>query len=56
MTIEITEKQAEFIRQGLSKLPIEVGLETYLIFDNQVTKQIAEAKKAKEAQQKEQKK
>ena len=38
MQIEITDKQAVIIRQGICKLPIEMALETLLAFDEQVLK------------------
>lgn len=43
MQIEITDKQATIIRQGLCKLSIELAIETLLAFDEQVLKE----KKAK---------
>ena len=47
MTIEITEQQAEIIRQGLGKLPLEYVLETFSVFNTQVTKQLTEKETAK---------
>ena len=48
MTIEITEQQAEIIRQGLGKLPLEYALETFSVFNTQITKQLT-ANKLKES-------
>ncbi len=47
MTIEITERQAEIIRQGLGKLPLETVLETFSVFNTQVTKQLEIKEQAK---------
>ncbi len=38
MTIEITDKQAAIIRQGICKLSIEIALETLIAFDEQILK------------------
>jgi len=43
MTIEITEQQAEIIRQGLVKLQ-EYTAETFKGFDAQIVKQLTEKK------------